>query len=279
MERDDTIHRCINAGCARAFPRRVNYCPWCGAAQRPGAMAPVATATVLDKAAATQARPAAAPAVPAAPEPVPASMPTPAPVPQPAPLAASPAPPRAVPPPPPPPPAPPPPPPPPPQPRPSAAAPSPRAPAPPIRRPIRLRWWLLALGALWLAWMLTKPTEARIERRMKTAIALAQECKPREAQDELIALRKTKATAAQLRQVQEALNDAAAACTRAERRREAWQGASAATEKLLRAGRASEAHARLSTFTRRWGEDERTRALRERIDAERHPLADPGRGE
>lgn len=94
----------------------------------------------------------------------------------------------------------------------------PRPPAA-ARKPIRLRWWLIALGILWLAWMLTKPTEARIERRMATAIALAKECKPQQAQDELIALRKTRASEPQLRKVQDALNAAAAACTREERRR------------------------------------------------------------
>ena len=88
-----------------------------------------------------------------------------------------------------------------------------------MRKPIRLRWWLFGLGALWLAWMLTKPTEARIERSMNAAIALAKECKPKEAQEELIALRKTRATAAQLRKVQDGLNAAASACTREERRR------------------------------------------------------------
>lgn len=84
---------------------------------------------------------------------------------------------------------------------------------------MRLRWWLLALAVLWLAWMLTKPQAARIERQMASAIALARECKPRQAQDQLIALRKTRATREQLGQVQAALNKAAAACTRAERRR------------------------------------------------------------
>ena len=67
--------------------------------------------------------------------------------------------------------------------------------------------------------MLTKPTEARIERRMASALALAKECKPQQAQDELIALRKTRASKQQLRQVQDGLNSAAAACTREERRR------------------------------------------------------------
>lgn len=98
------------------------------------------------------------------------------------------------------------------------ANPAPR-PAGPTRKPIRLRWWLIGLGVLWLAWMLTKPTQARIERRMSAAIALAKECKPKDAQDELIALRKTRASQQQLRKVQDALNAAAAACTREERRR------------------------------------------------------------
>lgn len=272
MEHNDTIYRCINAGCGRAFPRRVSFCPWCGTAQQPGAApAPVAPAPVLAKTpppAAAAAQPASAPAAPPASAlAAPPAAPPPPPSPPAKPIAA--APPQrsaasSLPPLPPLPPVPPV--------RGATAGAAPRAPG---RKPIRLRWWLIALGALWLAWMLTKPTEARIERRMKAAIALAQECKPRDAQDELIALRKTRATAQQLRQVQDALNDAAAACTRAERRRSAWKEASAATERLLNANSLERARSRLSAFTKRWGEDAQTRELRRRIDAERHPLADP----
>ena len=189
MEQAQSLHRCVNVGCGRAFPRRVDFCPWCGTAQRP----------------------ATAPIVPPAPElakrPEPVVVPPPAPVPAPA---------APIPPPPPPPPPPRPPVPPVPPPIRPSAAPRPAAPA---RKPIRLRWWLIALGILWLAWMLTKPTQARIERRMSAAIALAKECKPKQAQDELIALRKTRASEEQLRKVQDALNAAAAACTREERRR------------------------------------------------------------
>lgn len=185
MEQAQSSHRCVNIGCGRAFPRRVDFCPWCGTAQAAvRAVAPPVPvpAPILDK----------------RPEPVIAPPPA-------APVAA-----KAVPPPPPP--------------RPAPAAPpvrpsAPPRPAAPARKPIRLRWWLIALGILWLAWMLTKPTAARIERRMTTAIALAKECKPKEAQDELIALRKTRASEQQLRKVQDALNAAAAACTREERRR------------------------------------------------------------
>lgn len=185
MEHTQSSHRCVNVGCGRAFPRRVDFCPWCGTAQA-GVRAVTPPAPVLDK----RPEPAVAP-------------------PPPAPVVA-----RAVPPPPPPP-------------RPAPPAPpappirpsAPPRPAAPARKPIRLRWWLIALGILWLAWMLTKPTAARIERRMATAIALAKECKPKDAQDELIALRRTRASEQQLRKVQDALNAAAAACTREERRR------------------------------------------------------------
>lgn len=137
------------------------------------------------------------------------------------------------------------------------------------------------LGGLWLAWLIANPSGALIERRMDKAVALARECKPREAQDELIALRSTRASEAQLRQVQQALNAAAAACTRAEQRQGAWFEAKGAVEKLIKTNSWDKARARLGAFTRRWGEDEDTRALRKRIDAGKreHPLADPARGE
>ncbi|MBQ5947230.1 hypothetical protein, partial [Massilia sp. ST3] len=148
------------------------------------------------------------------------------------------------------------------------------------RRPVRLRWWALALGVLWLVWLVAKPSKALIERRMDKAVALAKECKAREAQDELIALRDTRATAEQLAQVQKGLNAAAAACTRAEQRREDWFEARGAVEKLLKASSYDKARTRLAAFTRRWGEDEQTRALKRRIDEGKreHPLADPARG-
>ncbi|PWF55469.1 hypothetical protein C7C56_001605, partial [Massilia glaciei] len=33
----ETIYRCIAPGCLRPLPRRVKYCPYCGAGQQPGA--------------------------------------------------------------------------------------------------------------------------------------------------------------------------------------------------------------------------------------------------
>lgn len=136
------------------------------------------------------------------------------------------------------------------------------------------------MAALWLIWMAVKPEGTRIERRMDRAVALAVECKPREAQDELIALRGTRATPEQLRQVQQSLNKAAADCTRAEQRAKAWDDATGAIRKLRRARAYDKALARLAAFTKRWGADEQTRALELEIRDEReHPLADPTRNE
>lgn len=154
---------------------------------------------------------------------------------------------------------------------------------PPGRSPIRLRWWLLALAVLWGVWLLAKPSARKIERRIDAAIALAHACKGSEAQAELIALRKTRATPAQLQRLQQALNEEAAACTRRRQRNKAWNETGNAVESALAAASWDRARTRLQAFTRRWGEDGETRAMKERIEAARredemhrvHPLAVP----
>lgn len=180
---DEVIYRCVNGACARPLPRRVNFCPFCGTSQstglpRPGdAPAPVSIAKPV---------PAPPPvAVAAAPVPV---APAPAAVP-PAAAAA----PRAT----------------------SATAPRATSAArPPQRQPVRLRYWLLALGLLWLIWITQKPSAEKIDARIDNAIALANACKAAQAQGELIALNDSKATPAQLKRLQSALNSADAACER-----------------------------------------------------------------
>lgn len=254
--------RCIHAACGHALPRRVNFCPYCGTAQGEAVSTPPFQAPVPDvppvvaaPARVSLARPARAPVVAAAaaasavatpeartapPEPVAVARPEPAP-----PAAASPRaqtiPPRVH----------------------VDAAPG----APPKREPVRLRWWLLALAALWAIWLIAKPSNRRIEAQMDKAIALATECKPREAQGELIALRATKATPEQLQRVQTSLNDASAACTRKRQRDKAWREAKAGVDAALAGSAVERARSRLRAFTRRWGEDDATRAAKEEIDA------------
>jgi len=152
--------------------------------------------------------------------------------------------------------------------------------ASPRRTPVRLRWWLLALAVLWVVWLIANPAKRRIEAQMDKAIALATECKPREAQSELIALRGTKATPEQLQQVQKALNDASGACTRKRQRDKAWREAKTAVESALSGAAYERARTRLRAFTKRWGEDDASRALRDKIEARspEHPRADEVEG-
>jgi hypothetical protein len=271
--------RCIHAACGHALPRRVNFCPYCGTAQgetrqgggivldRPPRGQAAAAATLATGAAAASRvdAPAAVPEVQVA---TPAAAVQPA-EPPPAPTPAPPA--QRVPPPPVTPP------------RPPPAAPRAEAAAgaPPKREPVRLRWWLLALAALWAIWLIAKPSNRRIEAQMDKAIALATECKPREAQTELIALRGTKATAEQLQRVQKALNEASATCTRKRQRDKAWREAKGGVDAALAGSAVERARTRLRAFTRRWGEDEATRATKETIDARQpeHRRADGVEGE
>jgi len=302
------IYRCINEACGRPAPRPVNFCPWCGTAQgRAGvharrdagaqgtATGPAAPA-VSDAATAAAAGASAAaalsgwsdaplqPEAPGVATPGAAAPPAdtasaarqgPAPAATPsatefgrtgkgsaAPGAAAPGP--AAPPP--------------------QEVPRPPLPAhPPQRKPIRLRWWVLALVVLWGVWLVAKPSAKKIDRRIDAAIALAHQCKGSEAQAELIALRKTSATPEQLQRLQQGLNDEAAICTRRRLRAKAWDETSAAAESALADAGWEKARTRLQAFIRRWGEDDNTRALKNRIeDARRedearrsHPLAAP----
>ena len=290
---DETIYRCINEACGRPTPRRVKFCPWCGTAQtRAGARATAAAADVTASPAAAMPSAAAVAAAagasaaaalsgwsdappadvqPADVQPAGASRSAgakPAAPPsanefgrsgKPGAAAASPPPPSSPP---------------------HQEVPRPPLAAKPAQRsPIRLRWWLLALVVLWAVWLLAKPSTKKIDRQIDAAIALAHECKAGDAQAGLIALRKSRATPEQLQRLQQALNDEAATCTRRRQRGKAWSEASDAVESALAAASWDKAKSRLQAFTKRWGEDDDTRAMQERIDAARrdsaHPLAVP----
>jgi hypothetical protein len=278
---DEAIYRCINTACARGMPRRVQYCPYCGTAQQAGAQPPPQEdERVRRDAAAAVAAAAGAEAVAGlsgwsdAPDTAQEAPP-------------------------------PPPPPPPPKPTPSATAfgrsgrpveantapppergpgipwsPHPTPPAPPKptgRQPIRLRWWIVALAVLWGVWLVAKPSAKKIDKRIDGAIALAQACQGKQAQDELIALRSSRATPEQMERLQRGLNEASSACTRKRQRASAWSEARGPIESALASGSVERARSRLQAFTKRWGEDDNTRALKARIDAARaeHPLAIP----
>lgn len=146
---------------------------------------------------------------------------------------------------------------------------------PPERQRLHWIWWLAGLGLLWLAWVAARPAAHRIDGRIDSAIDLAQACKGRQAQSELIALRAAHAKPEQLQRLQTALNEAAGACERKRLREKAWADASGAIETALASSALERARARLATFTRRWGDDADTAAMKSRIDAARRDQAPP----
>lgn len=270
----EAIYRCINEACGRPTPRPVNFCPWCGTAQAHAKTGAAATrpgwsdAPPPPEAPRTGARPEPAGAArPAAPAASPQAGTRPAAPPSATEFGRSGKPATAA----------------------QGQAQHQDVPRPPLaarpagRAPIRLRWWLVALALLWGVWLVARPTSKKVERQIDQAVALARECKGSEAQAELIALRKSRATSQQLERLQQTLNDEAAKCTRRRQRGKAWSEASGAVETALAAASWDKARSRLQAFTRRWGEDEDTRVLKTRIEDLRredvahrtHPLAVP----
>lgn len=237
---DQVIYRCIHAACARPLPRRVNFCPYCGTGQHDGVVKPAHAAS------------------PPAPAPAPASVPmaaaqAPAPVAvvAPAPVIA-----KAEPP--------------------APAAPPARtyaAAAPPRREPVRMRYWLIAFAALWAIWLYARPSTRKIEARIENAMAASTECRFNDAQSELIALRMTKATPEQLTRLQAAIIAAQPACEKKKQRTKAWNDTTATVESALAAGDFAKAQARLALFTKRYGDDEDTRRLKEKIAEQRGSAA------
>jgi hypothetical protein len=250
----EAIYRCVHAACARPLPRKVNFCPYCGTGQHAGAMnAPLAPVARIVPA-------AEAPASAAAPVPEPDAARTqataaPAPASRPSGLGAT-----------------------------GTAASPPRgkqpavAARPPQREPVRLRYWLLVLALLAAIWFTAKPRAQKIEARIGQAIALTAQCKFNEAQSELIALRSANATAEQLQRLQSALNDAVPACEKKRARARAWGESMRSVDSALASSAFDKAQGRLGAFTRRWGEDADTRAMKVKIaalrDAARNPRAE-----
>ncbi|MES2316340.1 MAG: hypothetical protein V4631_02510 [Pseudomonadota bacterium] len=232
---DQVIYRCIHAACARPLPRRVNFCPYCGTGQHDGVVKPAHAIPPAPAAIVQAAAPVLAPVV------VATSPPEVQPAP---PVIAKAAPPAAPS-------------------RPQAAA------APPRREPVRMRYWLIALATLWLIWLYARPSSSKIEARIESAMTASAECRFNDAQSELIALRMTRATPEQLSRLQVAINAAVPACEKKKLRAKAWSDTALAVESALAAGDFPKAQARLLQFTRRHGDDDDTRKLRDKIAEQR----------
>jgi hypothetical protein len=241
-------HKCINPACAHALARVVKFCPYCGTPQQGGVARPATPAPERVTPPPPPVQPPEEATVhPAAFTPPPV-QPTP---PQPAAQPAF-------------------------QPNPARTGATPAA--PPRRAPLHWIWWVAGLAVLWLAWIAARPATYKVDARIDAAIALAQDCKGKQAQTELIALRSSRATPAQLQRLQTALNQAAGTCERKRVRDKAWADASNAIDTALAASAVERARARLATFTRRYGEDDETAAAKKRIDvAKRAPAPAPSK--
>lgn len=145
--------------------------------------------------------------------------------------------------------------------------------APPKRKPVRLRYWLIALLSLWLIWLYAKPSTRNVDAKIASAIAASEECRLNDAQSALIELRMTKASQQQIERVQSAVNAASNTCGKKQARVKAWTDTTTAVDSALLAGDYAKAQARLSQFTRKYNEDGETRKLKERIAKQRAAAA------
>jgi hypothetical protein len=241
---DVAKYRCINEACARGHPRQVNFCPYCGTRQHAAAPPPrpdavTAAAAVVDEAPAMPSTQIAAALerlnkTRAAKVP-PVGTNGAASAPQPAQTAAP------------------------------AAAPASR---PPLREPIGTGTWILVVLVLAAIWYLSKPSDAskRHETRVEQALALTTECKLEQARAELASLRADKASAAQLRRLQDGIVAASAGCERKRQRTRAWTVLRPVLESALQTGDIERADSRLAAFTKKWGADDDTRDWDKRID-------------
>ena len=140
--------------------------------------------------------------------------------------------------------------------------------APPLRQPIRLRTWLLVLAGLAAIWYIAKPPGQRqkIDARIDADIALAGECKMAEARAELVALKSAKASEAQLKRLQDAVNAGTPSCEKKRLRTKAWSEARSLIEIEMQYDHLDRAEAKLAAFNKKWGEGPDSREWSDRID-------------
>jgi hypothetical protein len=145
----------------------------------------------------------------------------------------------------------------------------------PRREPVRLRWWLVTMATLVLIWLYARPDSARkIEQRIEAAKTAGAQCRLNDAQSELIALRMTKATPAQLKQLQYSIDIASQLCGKKITRDAAWRDAEMNIESAMAGGDFAKAQSMLSKFSKRWNDDAATRKMKARI-SERRAAATP----
>lgn len=139
---------------------------------------------------------------------------------------------------------------------------------PPLRKPISKSAWVSVAILLGLIWFLARPSDPakKLQARVDKAVEQAQDCKIDLARNELTSLKTDKATAAQLKPLQDAINANAKKCEAKRNRAKAWSDLKPQLESALQGGSLDLADRRLASFTKTWGADDETREFDGRID-------------
>ncbi|MTW00703.1 hypothetical protein [Pseudoduganella ginsengisoli] len=139
---------------------------------------------------------------------------------------------------------------------------------PPLRKPISKSTWVSVAIVLGLIWFLARPSDPtkKLQARVDKAVEMVQDCKIDAARNELASLKSDKASAQQLKTLQDAINANAKKCDAKRHRAKAWSDLRPQLESALQSGAIDLADRRLAAFTKTWGADDESREMDGRID-------------
>jgi hypothetical protein len=139
---------------------------------------------------------------------------------------------------------------------------------PPLRKPIGKSTWVSVAILLGLIWFLARPSDPakKLQARVDQAVEQAQDCKIDLARNAYTSLKTDKASAAQLKQLQDTISANAKKCDAKRNRAKAWTELRPQLESALQSGSIDLADRRLAAFTKTWGADDETREIDGRID-------------
>lgn len=139
---------------------------------------------------------------------------------------------------------------------------------PPLRKPIGTSTWVSVAILLGLIWFLARPSDPskKLQARVDKAVEQAQDCKIDAARNEYASLKADKASASQLKSLQDSIGSNAKKCDAKRHRAKAWSDLRPQLESALQSGAVDLADRRLAAFTKTWGADDDTREWDGRID-------------
>jgi hypothetical protein len=139
---------------------------------------------------------------------------------------------------------------------------------PPLRKPIGKPTWISVAILLGLIWFLARPSDPskKLQARVDKAVEQAQDCKIDVARNEYTSLKTDKASASQLKYLQDIISANAKKCDTKRHRAKAWSDLRPQLESALQNGSVDLADRRLAAFAKAWGADDETREWDGRID-------------